>query len=42
MAGVGAAMIFVGAYMMYAAYKAIHTHTGATPLVAAKQAVAGG
>lgn len=35
-------MIFVGAYMMYAAYKAIHAHTSATPVAAAKQAVAGG
>ena len=41
-AGVGAAMIFLGAYMMYAAYKAVHTHTSATPLAAAKKAVSGG
>ncbi len=41
MAGLGAAMIFVGAYMMYASYKAVHTHTSATPLVAAKAAVGG-
>ena len=39
MAGVGAAMIFVGAYMMYSAYKAIHNHTAATPVTTAKAAV---
>jgi hypothetical protein len=40
-AGVGAAVLFVGVYMMYNAYKAIHTHTQATPLTAAKTALKG-
>lgn len=41
MAGVGAAVMFVGVYMMYSAYKAIHTHSAATPLASATTAVKG-
>ena len=42
MAGVGAALLFIGAYMMYQAYKGVHTKTAATPLTTAKAALAGG
>lgn len=42
MAGVGTALIFVGAYMMYVAYKAIHTHTAAAPVKSANTALRGG
>ena len=42
MAGVGAALLFIGAYMMYAAYKAEHNKVTATPVTTAKQAMAGG
>lgn len=42
MAGVGAALLFIGAYMMYAAYKAEHNKTVATPIKTAKAAASGG
>lgn len=39
MTGVGAALLFVGAYLMYAAYEAIHTQRQAQPVVSAKAAL---
>lgn len=42
MAGVGAALLFIGAYMMYSAYKAEHAKTIATPVTTAKAAMSGG
>ncbi len=42
MAAVGAALLFVGAYMMYAAYKAEHAKQVATPIKTAQAALAGG
>ncbi len=39
MAGVGAALIFVGAYMMYESYKAYKSGGTATPLTTATTAI---
>jgi uncharacterized membrane protein len=39
MASVGAALIFVGAYMMYEGWKAYHNGGTAHPLTTAKQSI---
>ena len=41
MAGLGAAILFVGAYLMYAAYEAIHNRSAAAPLSKASSALKG-
>lgn len=41
MAAVGAAMLFVGVYLMYSAYEAIHNHAKAQPLTKATTALKG-
>lgn len=41
MTALGAALIFVGGYLMYSAYKAVHTHGAAAPVSAAKTALGG-
>ena len=39
MTAVGVAVLFVGIFLMYDAYKAIHGHTGAAPVTSAKAAL---
>ena len=39
MAGIGAATLFVGIFLMYDAYRAIHTHAQAAPITSVKAAL---
>lgn len=39
MAAIGAGILFFGIFLMYDAYKAIHTHAGAAPVTSLKAAL---